>query len=1036
MFGSIFSFEVRRLLKSMSTYIYFAILFVITFFVAILSGGAFKDVKFAFGGEKIFANSPIIIDAFFGAVNNYIGIIIIVAVVGNAVLKDFRSNTYTMIFTTPVSKFDYLFGRFSASLLIALLILTAPAFGMMLGYATPWVNASRIEGFMLMPYINSYWQTIVPNAIFDGAIFFAVSLIARDIFVIWLSLIIFFVATGVSGSFFGSLEKQTIAALVDPMGNFAKRTIAKYWSTYDKNHLNYKLTGLFLINRIIWLSMACIVWITGYSYFSFTSSPRRLFLRKPKLVDSSKLTFVPTFFNKSTLPTVTRAFTTGTNLKNLWGLSANECRTLWRNTYFRIIMLFGVLFLFLTSIQIGKIYDTTIYPVTYMMVEAFGGTFSLFMVILTIMFSGELVWRSRDLRMSNIIDSLPVPNWVFYASKIAGLIFMQVLLLAIIMVCGIVVQAFKGYTNFEILLYVKYLFGVKLIDFVMLAILAVFVQTITSNKYLGFFITSIFYFFNVTFASLVLKHNLLIFSSDPGINYSDMNAFGHLTYPFFIFKAYWGAFCIALAALTSMLWARGTETGLKLRLSEAKSSANRTSWMVLTIGLLVFIFCGGFIYYNTNVLNRFQTDFQQQEMQAQYERKYKKYERYPQPKITDVLLSVDLFPYTRSLHSAGSYVMKNKTSHAIDSVFLLIPYTVKVNTLAFSRPSQLLLDDPDYTFRIYKLTQPLQPGDTVTLAFNLDLVPHGFSHDFEGLGMPVYNGTFVNNFVFLPIIGYDSRGELSDNSDRKKHGLGYRPTSHAITDTAEYQFTDIAHDADFITFEATVSTVPDQIAIAPGYLQKEWTENSRRYFHYKMDSKILNFYSFLSARYQVKKEMWHDISLEIYYNKGHEYDLNRMMNGMKKSLEYYSTNFSPYQHRQVRIIEFPRYSSFAQSFPNTIPFSEGIGFIADVDDSDKEGVDYPFYVTSHEVAHQWFAHQVIGADVEGSVVLTESLAQYGAIMVMEREYGEERLRKFLHMEMDKYLVARSNESEKEKPLAYIDAGQAYIRYQKGGIIMH
>ncbi len=107
-----------------------------------------------------------------------------------------------------------------------------------------------------------------------------------------------------------------------------------------------------------------------------------------------------------------------------------------------------------------------------------------------------------------------------------------------------------------------------------------------------------------------------------------------------------------------------------------------------------------------------------------------------------------------------------------------------------------------------------------------------------------------------------------------------------------------------------------------------------------------------------------------------------------------------------------------------------------MDDSSKENVDYPFYVTAHEIAHQWFAHQVVGANVEGSNMLSESLAQYGAIMVLEKEFGEDKVRKFLHMEMDKYLTARSNESEKEKPLAYVDAGQSYILYQKGGIIMH
>lgn len=1036
MFGSIFAFEMRRLLTSVSTYIYFAILFIVTFFLALLAGGAFPEANFNFAGEKIYANAPIVIDAFFAAINNYIGIIIIVAVTGNAVLKDFRSNTYTMIFTTPVSKFDYLFGRFSSSLFISLLILTAPAFGMMAGYASPWVNHEKITAFALLPYVNTYWQTIIPNAVLYGAIFFSLSLIARDIFVIWLSLIIFFVATGVSNSFFGSLEKQTMAALADPMGNFAKRALSKYWSAYDKNHVNYSLSGLFLINRLIWLGAACIIWIVGYSYFSFTSSPRKVFSKKAKLADSSKLTFAPVLFNRNVLPKVAQSFTTTANLRSLWGLAVNECRTLLRNTYFRIILLFGMLFLFIVSFQIGKVYETTTFPVTYEVIEYFGGVFQLFIVILTIMFAGELVWRGRDFRMSNIIDSLPVPNWVFYVSKLVGLMFMQTILLGIIMVCGIIVQLFKGYTNFELLLYVKYIFGYMIIDMWLLAVLAVFVQTLVNNKYLGYFIVSLFYFWNTFFALITVKSKLFVFSSDPGVYYSAMNSFGHASFAFFIYKIYWGAFALCLAVLSSLWWARGSESGLALRIAAAKNKVNRPSWIVLTLGLVIFISCGSFMYYNTNIENKFLTDFQQEEEQATYEKTYRKYLSTPQPKVTDVRLNVDLYPEKLGLHATGSYVLMNKSTQPIDSVHVLIQPEIQVNNMVFSRAATLLVNDSVVAYKIYKLAQPLQPGDTLALSFNVDMVTHGFKQSFSGLSTPLYNGTFINNQTFLPAIGYDARFELSDNNQRKKHGLGYRRTSNPITDTNAYRHNLFVHDADFITFEATVSTVPDQIAVAPGYLQREWTEKGRRYFQYKMDNKILNFYSFLSARYTVKKEKWDNTNLEIYYQKGHEYNLDRMFNGMKKSLQYYSANFSAYQHKQVRILEFPRYSAFAQSFPNTIPFSEGIGFIADVDDSSKENVDYPFYVTAHEVAHQWFAHQVVGANVEGSNVLSESLAQYGAIMVLEKQYGEERVKKFLRIEMDKYLMARSNDAEKEKPLAYADIGQGYILYQKGGIIMH
>ena len=1036
MFGSIFAFELRRLAASISTYIYFFILFAVTFFVAVVVGGAFPEANVNFGGEKIFANAPVIIDAIFSNLDFYIGTILMVAIIGTAVLKDFRNNTYSMIFTTPVSKFDYLFGRFSACLVVTLVILTAPAFGLMAGYATPWVSSSRMEAFMLMPYIHTYWQTIVPNTILFGSIYFSVSLISRDIFVIWLSLLIIFVVLSVSNAIFNSLDYRTIAALIDPRGNMAKNDMARYWSTEQKNHLHYSMSGMFLINRIIWLGISCVIWAIGYSYFSFTSVPRRLFFRTPKTADNAKMTFIPSFFRKSALPAVSQSFTTASHLRILGGLAINECKTILRNTYFRIILLFGMLFLFLVSMQIGKIYDTTVYPVTYQVVEYFDGVFQLLVVILTIMFTGEIVWRGRDYRMDNILDALPVPNWVFYVSKLAGIMFMQFILLSLIMVCGIVVQLFKGYTHIEPLLYVQYLFGFKLIDIWLLAVLAVFVQSLVSNKYLGFFIVALFYFWNSFFATLVLKNNLFVFSSDPGVIYSDMNHFGHIVYPYLIYKLYWGSLAIALAALSSLFWARGTAKTFSLRIADARSKANRTSWSVVLAGLVVFAGSGCFIYNNTHVQNKFLTEFQQEELQAKYENTYKKFRNAPQPHITDVVVNVDLFPYQRGLHASGVFSLQNKSGVTIDSIHVLMPSDIKINSMAFSRPSQLMSNDSQYAYRIYKLAQPLLPGDTITLSFNVDMISKGFHQSFTGLNTPIYNGTFVNNESFLPGIGYDPNQELADNNRRKKHGLGYRATSNPINDTAAYQRNLFTRNADFITFDATVSTVPDQTAIAPGYLVKEWTDNGRHYFHYKMDNKILNFYSFLSARYEVKKETYNGINLEIYYNKGHEYNLDRMFNSIKRSLAYYAAQFSPYQHKQVRILEFPRYATFAQSFPNTIPFSEGIGFIANVDDSSKENVDYPFYVTAHEVAHQWFAHQLIGADVEGSNMMSETFAQYGAIMVMEKEYGEDRIRKFLHIEMDGYLRDRSSDAEKEKPLGLVDISQQYIFYQKGGIVMH
>ena len=115
-----------------------------------------------------------------------------------------------------------------------------------------------------------------------------------------------------------------------------------------------------------------------------------------------------------------------------------------------------------------------------------------------------------------------------------------------------------------------------------------------------------------------------------------------------------------------------------------------------------------------------------------------------------------------------------------------------------------------------------------------------------------------------------------------------------------------------------------------------------------------------------------------------------------------------FQFRQFRVLEYPRYRTFAQSFPNTVPYSEGIGFIQRV--RKPEDIDMIFYVTAHELAHQWWGHQLIGSATQGSNMMSETLAQYSALMVMKHKYGEEKMQRFLQYEMDRYLLGRSTET--------------------------
>jgi aminopeptidase N len=132
-------------------------------------------------------------------------------------------------------------------------------------------------------------------------------------------------------------------------------------------------------------------------------------------------------------------------------------------------------------------------------------------------------------------------------------------------------------------------------------------------------------------------------------------------------------------------------------------------------------------------------------------------------------------------------------------------------------------------------------------------------------------------------------------------------------------------------------------------------------------------------------------------------------------------------------MEFPRYRQFAQSFPNTVPFSEAIGFI---DRQEKpDDIDFAYFVTAHELAHQWWGHQLIGSQVEGSNMMSESMAEYSALRVMEHKYGTDNMRKFLSHELDGYLRGRAGEIRHENPLVLVQNEQ-YVWYQKGSVVLY
>jgi hypothetical protein len=551
---------------------------------------------------------------------------------------------------------------------------------------------------------------------------------------------------------------------------------------------------------------------------------------------------------------------------------------------------------------------------------------------------------------------------------------------------------------------------------------------LTRNKNLAMLFMVLYFISLIALPELGLEHYLYRFAL-PRSPYSVFTGYSHNGLAVFWYSVYWCLGGCLLLVLTHLLWPRGIDESFMSRLELARQRASK-SVVVLALCLVFgFVASGTFIYYNTNLLNKYVTREMLEKDQADYEKKYKQYQYQDQVETSKVYVDVDIYPEQKEAEASGYYDVVNNSGSSLSEIHLSTNPDVTIENLDVPG-AELISEDNRLGYRIYKLATPLEPGKGFRIGFNVSLRTPGFVNDSQQVGISA-NGTFFDNTWLLPSIGYQGSTELLDNSVRRKYELPAVERAQKIDNISAWN-RNMVGDAKRVEFEAVVSTSSDQIAIAPGYLQKEWEQDGRSYFHFKMDAPIWNFYSFLSADYQVRRDKWNDVAIEVYYK--HEMNVDTMIHSAKQSLDYFTRSFSPYQYRQFRILEFPSYRGrFAQSFPNTIPFSEAIGFIADL--RDKEEIDYVFYVTAHELAHQWWAHQVIGADVQGATMIAESLAQYSALMVMEQEYGKDHMQRFLKYELDRYLSDRGGELLEELPLMLVE-NQPYIHYRKGSVNLY
>ena len=1005
-FREVYRFELAYTLRSVATWIYPALLFLFAGWVSL--GSYDGDIHF---------NAPIRM-AFASMAAGMFGLLVTAGLFGAAAVRDVEAEMDPLLFTSPLSRTEYLGGRFLAALTVNAALLLAIPLGLgaatllMHGFAPDSVGPIRI-----VAYLQPIPLLLIPALLFSGAILFTIAMLSRQVIPVYVGAIVMFIGGIVAANYPGRIDSPLLSALADLFGLATLQELARYWTQAEQNARSVGFPAVLVWSRIAWMALGAGVLAILHRRFRFAHPDGGRRRREPGrvMVDAETKRLGPVV-----VPRVAGSFAFRTTARQTLAIVHNALAELMASRAFIVVLLacFGLTMLWGWNVG-DTIFDTRTWPVTFLIAEtALSVRVAPLFYLLIALYAGEVVWKEREVGAAEIADASPVPDGAALLGRFLALVAMLLMFQAASLVGGILIQALQGYYRFEPGLYLGTVFGLNLASYLLIAALAMTIHVVVNHKNVGHMVVVMAIIVPRVAPAFGIRHNLLRYGMDPGWTYSDMNGFGPFIGPFVWFKLYWAAWALLLMVIAAALWMRGPESGVGRRLRVARARFTQGRALVgatgTAIGLILLL--GGFIFYNTNVLNDYAA---RGTPGAEYEKRYSRFEGAAQPTIASADLRVEIYPEASAVDLRGTYTLVNGTSKAIDSVHLSLDPDLEARSFSFDRAARPALTDAEVGYRIWALDQALEPGDSLALSFDVSWRPRGFTN-FRMPTNVVRNGSYFNR-RWMPFIGYQPVLELTDDDARRHFGLEPLRPRPAPGDAA---------DADAVQVSAVLGTSGDQIAITPGVLRRSWTENGRRYFQYQTEKPESFGAVMISGRYALLEDRWKDIPLRIFHHPSHTFNLDRMVRSMKASLEYFTTEFGPYPHSHLRIVETPRYDRGGSAHPNTIKFAED-NFLTRVDGDE---FDMAFFGTAHEVAHTWWGGQVRGAAGVRGEGLHESLANYSAMMVTETTYGVEAARRVYDFQMDRYLYRRA-EMGGDVPLLEL-ADQPWIAYGKGAVAMY
>jgi hypothetical protein len=1029
MFTEIFQFEIRTRIRRPAVYLYFLALFVFTLFA--FSTGSLPV------GLKEHINSPYLI-SFWCCGMSMLMTLVSSSIMGTAIFRDIEYQTKDYYLTYPITKPGYFWGRFLGSFVFMIGIALAIPLGIWLGsHVGPAIGkayAARYGPNKPMYFIYPFLTLVLPNIFFTSALFYGLVAVIRNVKVIYFGGLLLFLGYFMALFFLNYSNNFTVIAISDPFALTWVRMLMFNSNYLQHNNNLIPIAGPMLTNRLLWPGIGLLIVIITYLRFNFETFFAG---RRDKAVadEVSERSNTP-------LKTPRLNFTGRYNRRTLGSLVRLELLNIIRDNYFWIIIGTGSVFLgfaFWMGVTNGEVAE---YPRTVQLLSIFDDAFPFFIFFIIMFYTGETLHRDKLTRFASINDSLPPANWVLNGSKLISLLLLSAGLAFLPMVVGVVIQLLKGYTHLKWNLWLDCVGMIFLPKFLTGAIFCYLIQVLFTNKFAGYALAVPLWIGMFFLDSTdTFNYHLLLYSYTPNTGISDMDGLGHMMGPIGWFNLYWSLGAGLLVIVAALWYQRGVNGSLKERWQLVPERFNRVTKGFAAVILLLFLTVGGYIYYNVSYLNEWLTKGEAQQRAIIYEKALKKYQALPLPRMTGITASIDLYPVEKKELMQASISVINPTNQPIPEILLdadgLTDYTLAENGRSLPYSSPLLYPRGKFSwfrpardtsdFRLYRLLKPLAPGDSAEFSISSIKVYKGFQNGLYAANL-LDNGTIFTGG--LPGIGYDDDDEESHPYVRAKAGLPPKVDEEiAQDDPAGRNALKAGAAAGLHRMDVTVSVPEDLTAVCPGDLVSKWTANGRNYFRYKADQPgMYPPFAVMAARYTCRR----DSIVEIYYNPDQGGNLDRYIRAYKEGLRYYSQAYGPYPFHAIRQAELADYGPREAALTSLNIFSESDGWNAHFTDPNQRDILYE--AVTRNLAQQWWRYQVAPNNTVGSMVLSEGLANFDALVMAEKKYGKANILPATQDKLFPYMIISRRLTEREHPV--LTADQYFEWGGKAGVVLY